>query len=80
LPPPVAGRGAVVVGGRDAGAFVAGGLVGAAVGGLAVGAVVGVARPPPAQDTPLIVQLVGTPLPATMKPNVVLAPAATEAL
>jgi hypothetical protein len=52
---------------------------GAVVVGLAVvGAVVGV--PPAAHETPLIVQLVGAPLPATMKPNVVVAPAGMVAL
>lgn len=32
--------------------------------------------PPPAQEVPFTVQLVGVPVPATVKPKVVLAPAA----
>src|SRR4051794_16301689 len=79
--------GAVVVGGAVVGAVVGGLVVGAVVGGLlvgavvgavvgvvVVGAVVGVVAPPP-QDAPLIVQLVGAPLPATTKPNAAVEPA-----
>jgi hypothetical protein len=82
FPPPL---GAEVVGGAVVGlvggvlvGFVAGAVVGAVVGvlvGAVVGAVVTV-PPPPVQEAPLIVQLVGAPLPATMKPKVALAPGA----
>ena len=65
----------VVVGG-DAG----GRVVGAVVGALVVGAVVGEPPLPPVQETPLIAQLVGDPLPLTMKPKSVLAPAGMVAL
>ena len=80
FPPPVAG-GVVggVVGGLVVGVvvgFVVGGVVGVVVGLVVVGVAVGVA--PPEQDAPLIVQLVGAPLPATTKPNEAVPPAGIE--
>jgi hypothetical protein len=83
LPPPPDAGGAVVVAGALVGALVVGAVVGAVVGGfvlgaVVVGAVVGALEP--VQEMPLIVQVVGTPLPATMKPNTVVAPAGIVAL
>src|SRR4051794_24514134 len=83
LPPPgaVVAGGVVgaVVGGLVVGAvvgLVVGAVVGAVVGFVVVGAVVGAA--PPEQDAPLIVQLVGAPLPATTKPNDAVPPAGID--
>jgi hypothetical protein len=48
--------------------------------GATVTGLLGVGWEPPAHGVPLIVQDVGAPLPATMKPKLVAAPAATAAL